>query len=104
MAARARLYERMAHDPGPWGAIVHAAGQPGAVYFTELSYPMTLDRHVCGDRIVLTGYMPVTCPDVRTVDIWCRGDMLVSWPVSPPTGGPVRISFDIGIEAAEQAA
>jgi hypothetical protein len=103
MAARARLYERVAHDPGPWGAVAY--GQPPYPGAPEaLSYPMTLERHVCGDRIVLNGYLHTPSPGIQAIDLWCRGTMMFSWPVSPPQDGPVRIALDLGIEDTELAA
>jgi hypothetical protein len=103
MAARARLYERMAHDRGPWGAVVHAReAYTGAPH--EQMYPMVLNRHVCGDRVVLSGYLAAPVTGLRAVDIWCRGELMVSWPVSQPGAGPVRICLDISVEDAELAA
>lgn len=103
MAARARLYERMAHDRGPWGAIIHVSqlytGAP-----LRVAYPMSLDRHECGDRVVLTGYLPVPAQGIVAADIWCRGEMLLSWPVSPPQDGPVRLCIELGVEDSQLAA
>jgi hypothetical protein len=97
MAARARLYERVVHDRGPWAAVVNS--RPCQTH----SIPLT--RHACGDRVVLSGYLNAPVSGVTAVDIWCRGEMLVSWPVSPqqePT--PVRICLELNAEDAELAA
>lgn len=103
MVARARLYERVVHDRGPWAAIAHGqlpyTGAPSA-----LAYAIVLERHEHGDRIVLTGYLHEQAAGIRAVDIWCRGELLDSWPVDPPRDGPVRITFDLGVEDAELAA
>lgn len=95
MAAQARLYERVAHDPGPWGAIAHD---------DCLAYPVVLDRHECGDRTVLTGYLSVAAAGVTAIDLWCRGEMLYSLPVDPPRDGPARIAFGLCLSGAEWAA
>jgi hypothetical protein len=103
MVARARLYERVVHDHGPWGAIVH--GQPpypGAP--SVLMHSMTMERHEHGDRVVLTGYLHEQMSGITAVDIWCRGEMMLSWPVDPPRDSPVRITIDLSIEDAELAA
>jgi hypothetical protein len=95
LAAQARLYERVAHDRGPWGAIVHD---------DCLAYPVALARHEHGDHIVLVGYLSVAAAGIMAIDLWCRGRMLYSLPVDPPRDGPSRIVFDLGITNAEWAA
>ena len=101
--ARARMYERVMHDRGPWGAIAHGRPPyPGAP--SALAYPVALERHQHGDRIVLTGYLHEQAPGISVIDIWCRGEMLDSWPVSPPRDGPMRFTVELGIEDAELAA
>lgn len=103
MAARARLYERMAHDRGPWGAVIHTQQQTFIGAPMVRMYPMTLTRHEHGDCVVLTGYMSYPVTGIMAVDIWCRGDMVISWP-TPPQDGPVRLRIELVVEDAELAA
>jgi hypothetical protein len=102
MAARARLYERMAHDRGPWGAVIHTQ-RPYAGAPQVLMYPVTLTRHVHGDFVILTGYLSYPARGITAIDIWCRGDLVISWP-TPQQDGPVRLRIELGVEDAELAA
>jgi hypothetical protein len=91
---RARLYERIAHDPGPWMAVLYG---PAAVR-------MPLERYIRPERVVLVGYLTAPGARVMAAEIWCGDDMLISWPVDPPAEAPVRVSLMFGIEDAEMAA
>ena len=94
LVARAKLYERIAHDPGPWLAVLYG---PGFIR-------MPLERYVRPDRVVLVGYLTEPGAEIIAAEIWCRDDLLISWPVNPPAGTPVRVSLIFGIEDAEMAA
>jgi hypothetical protein len=91
---RARLYERIAHDPGPWLAVLHG---PAAIR-------VPLERYIRPERVVLVGYLREPGARITAAEIWCGDDMLASWPVDPPACAPVRVSLMFGIEDAEIAA
>ena len=94
LITRARLYEKIAHDPGPWLAVLHDTA--------ALRIP--LERYVRPDRVVLIGYLREPGACVRAAEIWCGDDMMASWPVDPPAESPVRVSIILRIEDAEMAA
>jgi hypothetical protein len=91
---RARLYERIAHDPGPWLAVLH---DPGSVR-------VPLERYVRPDRVVLIGYLREPPARFAAVEVWCGDDMLVSWQFDDPARSPSRISIILAIEDDEAAA
>jgi hypothetical protein len=91
LVTRARLLERLVHDPGPWTAV--AAG------CCRVRIP--LERHERpDDRIILTGYVSQPCSGIMAVEIWCDGDLVASWPADC-VSAPVRITLEMGIEDAE---
>jgi hypothetical protein len=94
LVMRAKLYERIAHDPGPWMAVLY-----GPAFLR-----VPLERYLRPDRIVLIGYLREPGARVTAAEIWCGDDMLVSWPVDPPAEAPARVSLTFGIEDAELAA
>jgi hypothetical protein len=94
LITRARLYERIAHDPGPWLAVLY-----GPAFIR-----VPLERYVRPERVVLIGYLSEPGARVMAAEIWCGDDMLVSWPVDPPAESPARVSIILRIEDAEMAA
>ena len=94
LVMRARLYERIAHDPGPWLAVLHG---PEVIR-------LPLERYTRPERVVLIGYLREPGARVTAAEIWCGDDMLTTWPVDPPADAPLRISLMFGIEDAELAA
>jgi hypothetical protein len=91
---RARLYERIVHDPGPWLAVLY-----GPAFIR-----VPLERYLRPDRVVLIGYLREPGARIIAAEIWCGDDMMASWPVDPPADTPVRVSLMFGIEDAEVAA
>jgi hypothetical protein len=93
LMTRARLLERVLHDPRPWSAV--ACGR------TRVRIP--LERHDRpDDHVVLTGYLSQECRDITAVEIWCGSDMVMSWPAEQEHS-PVRITLELGIEDTELA-
>jgi hypothetical protein len=95
LVARARMYERMAHDQRPWTAWVRGA---------TCSVFLTMERHECDDRIVFTTYLNTPVGGASAVEIWSGGDMLASVPLSPLLDAPFRVVFALAIEDTELAA
>ena len=96
LITRARLYEKIAHDPGPWLAVLYGPASP------YLRVP--LERYLRPERVVLIGYLHEPGACVTAAEIWCGDDMLVSWPVDPPAPAPARVSIILAIEDTEMAA
>jgi hypothetical protein len=91
---RARFYERIAHDAGPWLAVLYGPA------FTRVP----LERYVRPDRVVLIGYLRE--PGIRAVaiEIWCGDDMMISSPLDPPVQSPARVGITLRVEEEERVA
>jgi hypothetical protein len=93
LVTRARLYEKIAHDPGPWLAVLY-----GPAFIR-----VPLERYVRPDRVVLVGYLREPGARIVAAEIWCGLDVLFSWPVDPPAQSPARVSIILAAQEEEAA-
>ena len=84
---QARVLERAVHDRGPWEIEI------GGI--REDAYHI-----ICPSRVILIATFPGVCwvesPD--TVNLYCRGEMVDSKRIDPPTDGVFRLEWNLVAE------
>jgi|SRR6185437_14179896 len=93
MIARGNVLAQAIHDERPWFTMVYGCCE----------HTVPARRHILPGRIVFSSYLRDACSGIRTVDLYCGDQMVMTRDVPGSPSAPCRITLSLGVRTAELA-